>query len=283
MQFKRRAKLEAGDVNRSLHQARNSKRRAVYSILALSAVLGWTYIVFISDVFAISEVEVRGVKALDPMDISKEVFDILDSREEYRPWPARHAWFIDRTKLAAELKARLFVLDATVDNSYGSVLRLKIEERSKRVVFHSHQQYFWIDLQGVATDELTTNEKLDVQTRLLGNRSIRSDEPPIIKRDLDEPVAAGFVLTTPQEAREWIELSERVRASGLIYRELEPPTASSSLFKVLSAAGHNVLMDITAPIEIQVQTYQAFLKNQPENIGKPDYIDVRVPGRVYFK
>lgn len=283
MQLKRRANLEAGDVNRSLHRARNTKRRAVYSILALCAVFGWTYLVFISDVFAISEVEVRGVKALDPMDITKEVFAILDAREEYRPWPTRHAWFVDRTKLADELKARLFVLGASVDNSYGNVLRLKIEERSKRVVFHSHQQYFWLDLQGVATDELTSNEKLDVQTRLLGNRSIRPDEPPVIKHDLDESVSVGFVLTTPEEAREWIELSEQIRDAGLSYREIEPPTASSSLFKVLSAAGHNVLMDITAPVETQVQTYQAFLKNQPGDVGKPDYIDVRVPGRVYFK
>ncbi len=283
MQVKRRANLEAGDVNRGLQRARNTKRRAVYSILALCAVFGWTYLVFISDVFAINQVEVRGVKALDAIDITKEVFDVLDERAEYRPWPARHAWFVNRKSLTEQLKARLFVLDVAVDNSYGNVLRLKIEERSKRVVFHSHQQYFWLDLQGVATAELDQQEKLDVQARLLGNRPIRPDEPPVIKRDLDESVSAGFVLATTQEAREWIELSEQVRSTGLSYREIEPPTASSSLFKVLSASGHNVLMDITAPIETQVHTYQAFLKNQPKDIGKPEYIDVRVPGRVYFK
>lgn len=283
MQVKRRANLEAGDVNRGLQRARNSKRRAVFSILGLCAVFGWTYLVFISDVFAISGVEVRGLKALDSMDVTREVFDILDERAEFRPWPARHAWFIDKNKLTDQLKTRLFVIDAAVENSYANVLRLKIEERTKRVVFHSHQQYFWLDLQGVATEELNADEKRDAQARLLGNRSISDTEPPIIKRDLDESVSEGFVLATSQEAREWIELSEKLRATGLNYRELEPPTASSSLFKVLSAAGHTVLMDITTPIESQVHTYQAFLKNQPKDIGKPEYIDVRVPGRVYFK
>lgn len=283
MRIKRRANLEAGDVNRGMQRARSSRRNAVFSILGLCAIFGWTYLVFISDVFSVNAVEVRGVKDLDAMDVTREVFDILDARIESRPWPARHAWFIDRESLKEQLENRLFVLNVAVENSYDNVLRLKIEERSKRVVFHSHQQYFWLDLQGIATDELSEDERRDVQARLLGNRSIVSDEPPVIKRDLDEMVSAGFVLATSQETREWIQLAEKIRAAGLNYRELEPPTASSSLFKVLSAAGHLVLMDITAPVESQVHTYQAFLKNQPKDIGKPEYIDVRVPGRVYFK
>lgn len=283
MRLKRHAKLEAGDVNRGLQRARSTKRRTVFGILSLCAIFGWTYLVFISDVFSVNAVEVRGLKTLDPADITKEVFDLLDARTAYRPWPARHAWFINREALAEQLKSRLFVIEAAVENSYSNVLRLKIEERSKRVVFHSHSQYFWLDLQGVATEQLKDDEKLDIQARLLGNRSIRSDEPPVIKRDLDDQVSTGFVLASPEEAREWIELGEKVRASGLAYREIEPPTSSSSLFKVLSAAGHTVLMDITAPIETQVSTYQVFLKNQPKDIGRPEYIDVRVPGRVYFR
>lgn len=283
MRLKRRVRLEAGDMNRGLQRAKSSKRRAVFTILAVGAIFGWTYLVFISDVFSVNAIEVRGAKELDPMDITREVFAVLDAREEYRPWPTRHSWFLDREDLEEKLKNRLFVLHATVEKSYDNILRLSIEERLKRVVFHSHQQYFWLDLQGVATGALSDEEKRDIQARLLGNRLIRSDEPPVIKRDLDELVAAGFVLANQSEAHEWVSLSEELGTAGLAYRELEPPTASSSLFKVLSVEGFNVLMDITAPIESQVSTYQSFIKNKPDDLGQPEYIDVRVPGRVYLK
>lgn len=281
--MKRRARLEAGDINRGLRQVKSGKRRAVFTILGLCAVFGWIYLVFISDVFSINIVQVRGVKNLDPVDITREVFSLLDAREQFRPWPPRHAWFIERAALEEKLKKRLFVLNVTVDKSYGNVLRLSIEERVKRVVFHSHQQYFWVDLQGVATAGLSSDEKRDIQARLLGQRQIRSDEPPIIKRDLDESVEQGFSLGTENEAHEWIALSEKLGTAGLAYREMEPPAASSSLFKVLSIEGYTLLMDITAPIESQVHTYQAFIKNKPKDIGQPEYIDVRVPGRVYLK
>ncbi|MEK7473410.1 MAG: hypothetical protein AAB668_01630 [Patescibacteria group bacterium] len=283
MRTTRRSKLEAGDINRGLKQAKSTKRRVVFTILALGTIFGWTYLVFISDAFSVSAVEVRGVEDLDPVDVTKEVFHLLDAREEFRPWPPRHAWFIDREALQEKLKSRLFVLNATVENSYNNVLRLSVEERVKRVVFHSHKQYFWLDHQGVATQELSDEEKRDTQARLLGHRSVRSEEPPVIKRDLDELVAPGFVLTNQNEAREWIALSEKLGTAGLAYRELEPPTASSSLFKVLSVEGYTVLMDITSPIESQVHTYQAFIKNKPKDLGQPEYIDVRVPGRVYLK
>ena len=198
-------------------------------------------------------------------------------------WPARHAWFIDRNHLAQELESRLFLANVVVDKSYTNVLRLSVEERSKRVVFHSHKQYFWVDMQGLATEALTTDERLNVQSRLLGTRAIGSDEPPVIKRDMDQDISVGASIASQQEAREWVKLAEDVTALKLAYREIEPPEATSTMFKVLSLEGYEVLMDITAPLDLQVRTYQEFVKSAPEDIGKPQYVDVRVPGRVYLK
>ena len=279
-----RARIAAtGDINRGLREAKNTRRAAVFAMMGIGAAFGWMYLIFFSDAFAINQIEVAGAKTLDPIDVTREVFQILDERPEKRPWPTRHAWFVDEERVEKELISRLFVMKASVDKSYSNILRLSIEERSKRVVVHSHQQYFWVDLQGVATDELTKEERLDVQARLLGTRPIRPDEPPVIKREFDEPINPGFVVAQTAQAREWIELAENVRAQKLVYRELEPPMATSSMFKVLSAEGFNVLMDITAPLDLQVRTYLEFIQNKPKDITKPEYVDVRVPGRVYLK
>lgn len=272
-----------GDVNRGLRRAKNSRRSVVFFLLGCGALLGWLYLIFASDAFAISSVEVRGLKNMDPVEVTKTVYDVLDERGGGLPWPARHAWFVDRTRLARELSTRLFATNVIVDKSYSSILRLSIEERSKRVVFHSHKQYFWLDTQGVATDELTTDERLNIQSRLLGTRPIHLDEPPVVKRDLDQDVSKGTNIASLQEAREWIKLAEDVKALNLVYREIEPPQATSTLFKVLSSEGHVVLMDITAPLDLQVRTYQEFVRSASKDMGKPQYIDVRVPGRVYLK
>jgi hypothetical protein len=275
--------VATGDVNRRLRKEKNHKRNVVFFILAVVAVIGWTYVVFESDAFVITDIEVSGTKALDPMDIKREVFDILDQKQGNWLIPARHSWFIDRNALQKELISRLFVNSVTVDKSWDNVLRLSVEERSKRFVFHSHKQYFWVDLSGIATDALSADEMRDIQTRLIGTRPIRSDEPPVIKRDLDDTINTGYVIADPASAKEWIKLADQVKAANLVYREIEPPTSSSTLMKVLSPEGFNVLMDITAPIDLQVRTYQAFIQNKPKDLGEPQYVDVRVPGRVYLK
>lgn len=272
-----------GDINRRLRVEKNHKRQVVFSILAVCAAVGWIYVIFVSNAFAINDIEVSGSKDLDAMDIKREVFTVLDEKQGNWLIPSRHAWFVDKNKLQNELISRLFVNTVTVDKSYTNVLRLSIEERSKRFVFHSHKQYFWVDLRGVATDALTQEEMRDVQTRLIGTRAIRPDEPPVIKRDLDDTINAGYTVADMTQAKEWIKLSDQVKASNLAYREIEPPTASSTLMKVLSPEGYNVLMDITAPIDLQVRTYQAFIQNKPKDMGNPQNIDVRVPGRVYLK
>ena len=271
------------DINRTLRQQRFSKRNAVFMMLGAAACIGWPYVLFTNDAFAINAVEVRGVKTIDPVEVTREVLQVLDRRGEWRPWSARHTWFVDEEALALELKDRLFVGNVIVDKSYSNVLRLSIEERTKKVIFHSHKQYFWVDLQGIATDELNKEELKIAQSRLLGQRLATNDDPPIIKNDLDDMIVKGSVLTDSRRAKEWIKLAEDLKSYKLLYREIEPPTASSTMFTVLSHEGYDVLMDITAPLELQVKTYLGFIKTKPEGLKPLDYVDVRVPGRVYLK
>ncbi len=271
------------DINRTLRQQRFSKRNAVFLILGLVALVGWPYVLFMSDAFTINTVEVRGGKTLDPMDVTREVLRILDARGGWRPWPARHAWFVNEKAIAEQLKEHLFVSNVIVDKSYNHVLRLLVEERTKKVIYHSHQQYFWVDIQGIATDELTPEERKDTQSRLFGNRAATNDDPPIIKQNIDDKINQGFVLADSRRAKEWIKLAEDLKSYKLLYREIEPPTASSTLFKILSQEGYEVLMDITAPLDLQVKTYQGFIKTKPAGLRALEYVDVRVPGRVYLK
>ena len=267
---------EASDVVRT---------RTVFHRLGFAAVIGWLYVILMSDLFTVTEIHVNGLKALDPVEVEREVFQVLDSRKGWRPWSARQVWFIDQTSLAEQLKERLFASRVIVDKSYTNVLRLSVEERAKRLVLHSHQQYFWVDLQGLVTAELSVEERKQIQSRLLGTRSISSDEPPVIHRDLDEPLAQGYLVADTTQIKNWIQSATEIVKRGVLYRELEPPVAPSSTTAILiSEEGTHVLLDLYAPLEPQLRSYVAFKKN-PAHSGVPvaEYVDVRIPGRLYVK
>ena len=53
--------------------------------------------------------------------------------------------------------------------------------------------------------------------------------------------------------------------------------------KVLGPQGQEVLMDVMIPLDLQVRTYLAFIQAKPKGLKNAEYIDVRVPGRVYLK
>ena len=282
MKSKRAAAYSSGDWSQAVRAERWSKRTAAFSMLSISAGIGWLYVLFMSPLFMVNEVETSGLKTLDAMDVTREVFRVLDSREVGPEWLKRHMWFINESELEKQLKDRLFTAKVDVDKSYTSILRLSVEERSKRLIFHSKQQYLWVDLQGVVTDELSAEEKREAQARLLGQRLSRSDEAPIIKRNFDDPIGVGFTIADTREVREWLDLADQLSRDGMSYREVEPPKATSTRFSVLSRDGYDVIMDITTPIDLQVNTYNAF-KSSGTKIKAVEYLDVRVPGRVTLK
>jgi len=272
-----------GDLTKAFRSRKASKRKTTFFILGACAIIGWVYIIFFSDLFIVNTIVVEGTQTLDPIDVHREVLSILDKRGEWRPWPKRHIFFIDTQQLRDQLNDRLFVSHITVDKVGRNVLRLKIEERVKNFVLHSRQQYAWVDYTGIVTQELTLDEKRHAQALLLGQRSSETSEPPIIKRNLDDVVSSGFQVFSGSEAEKWIELSDQLKTLNVSYREFEPPTVSSTIMRVLSQEGYELLMDITVPLDIQVATYRAFLKAKPKDIGQVEYLDVRVPGRVYLK
>lgn len=257
--------------------------RVVFLFLGLIAVVGWLYVIFTSDLFIVRQIQAEGLVSLDVGDISREVYAILDQRGAWRPWSPRHAWFIDRARLTQELQKKLFAESVSVDNSYTGILRLIVKERSNRFILHSHQQYVWVGLDGVVTDEVSTDEKKMAQALLLGQRLMLPTDPPIIHQDLDELVTTGYSITTSDQAKAWIATASEIAKGGFRYREIEPQTPSSTTARVISADGYPVLVDTSEPLEPQIRAYNAFNQSKPKTLKVSEYVDVRVPGRIYVK
>jgi len=252
-----------------------TRTRPIFYFLGVIGIIGWLYILFMSDLFVINTVEVQGARSLDTIDVSREVLQILDERPVWRPWPARHAWFVDRPRLVHELSQRLFVANASVDKTYLNVLRLKMEERTRKFIFYSHQQYVWVDLRGTVLNELTAAEIKQAQAHL---------DTLIIHRDLDDRVVIGMRVADESSIKGWLLNASEASLEGMKYREFDLPTSPTStraMFK--STEGESVVVDTMDPMRPQIHAYMMFKKAQPKDLKGMQYVDVRVPGKVYVK
>ncbi|MDP3793236.1 MAG: hypothetical protein Q8R07_00610 [Candidatus Uhrbacteria bacterium] len=266
------------------HSQPRSGTRGVFYFLGAIVFIGWLYIFFMSDLFVINSVEVQGARSLDAIDVSREVLQILDERPVRRPWPARHAWFVDKPHLIRELSQRLFVTNASVDKTYLNVLRLKMEEQTRKFIFHSHQQYVWVDLQGTVLHELMPDERQRAQARILGSKLPTPDDPPMFHRDLDDRVVIGQSVADASTVKAWLQIASETILEGMKYREFDLPKTSTSSRAILkSAEGESVVIDVMEPIGPQIRAYLVFKESQPKNIKAIQYIDVRIPGKVYVK
>lgn len=257
-------------------------RLQVFAFLSVFAILGWMYVFFISDAFVIREIETDGLSTLTSLDVSREVYRVLDARASWRPWSPRQGWFIDRDALTKELEERLFAESVTVDTISAHVLRLIVKERSKRVLLHVGTSFVWADRTGVVTDELTDLERVDVQARLSRKRFSSSRDPEIFLLPESTELTTGYVAVSTSTMRSWIALSDAFKSSGLNFMELRPPEATSTRVTVKTEEGYVVFLDTQIPLKTQVDAYRAFLKMKP--LPKvSEYIDVRVPGKMYIK
>ena len=260
----------------------SSGTRRVFYFIGLFSVFGWLYVFFVSDLFSIDQIDVTGLKSLDAVDVNREVYALLDQRRGWRPWSTRQIWFIDEKKLADELKTQLFAENVTVDKKSTHILRLIVEERTSKLIFHSHKQYVWVDLQGLVTSELTKVERQTVQSRLLGQRLPNPLEPPVVHKDLDELIAVGYRVAESSQVKSWIQITSEIMDNGIPYREFNIPDNDKNTAAIVSPDGYPVYVDIEKPLEPQLKTYKAF-KEARTNFKVSEYLDVRIPGRIYYK
>lgn len=261
-----------------------SKKRITYAILFCVAAIGWMNLLMTSDRLTIKDVETSGLKKMESEDVKREVYEILDERGSWRPWPARHRWFIDKENLEKKLKDRLFAENVTVDKLSFGILRLKIEERAKRVIFHSHQQYVWVDLNGLITEALTYEERRDAQSRILGQRPSYIDDAPIVHADLERDLRVGENAAESDDVRTWIQNAALIMKQGFFYREMTPSQdASSTTAFLLAPEGYRVMVDLAEPLLPQIRSYMAFVIASRSEIKVSEYVDARIPGKVYVK
>lgn len=265
---------------------RLDQKRSSYAVVILLvagfAVIGWLWFVFASGFWDVSSLEIGGLRSLERGDVEREVDHAL-SEGDWRPWHNRNLIFIDTSKLAAELKERLFAEDVAVDKVYPNVLRLLIKERQRSVVVVSGQQYVNVDSTGVVTGDADGDVLTAAQERIAARAFADEIHLPVIVMPTADPLTAGFSVAAPETVRHWIEVSRAMVLEGVKVRFMKIETPESALARFVSERGYDIYIDLTQPLEPQIQNYVAYMRSKPDLAQIKEHIDVRVPGKIYIK
>ncbi len=210
------------------------------------------------------------------------VYTILDQQ---RLWPirARNIFAIRIKPLQDQLKDELYAESITVDKKVPNILRLKVTERQSSVIVISHGTAFEVDRHGVVTRILSDDESRTVQAA----SSSPNHGPPLvpvlsIQSTSGTPSDSNEFVTEGQMQR-WLDTFDGLRKRGFGYRGAFIESSSSTKIILDLFEPYHVYFDLLTPIDAQIDSYYAFIESKKSDMAIHEYIDARIPGRIYYK
>lgn len=263
-------------------QDKRSSYGAVIAIFAAFAVTGWLWFLFRSGFLDIQTIDTGPLQSLDRGEVIAETERALDEGP-WRPWNSHNLLLLNTDQLAVTLKDRLFAESVAVEKSYPNILRLKIGERQRSVVVASNNEYVLVDGSGIVTAMAEGDVLRASQDRVAAKAFADEIHLPVVVMNTADPLSAGFQVAKPEEIRRWLDATRYLVLGGLQYRFMKVESPQAALGRFVSKKGYDIYFDLTQPLEAQLMTYLAYMKTKPDEGKITEYMDVRVPGKVFIK
>lgn len=262
---------------------KNIKTRGViYALLASFVLVASFWAFFFSGFFDIREYEIGQLSVLSKTAVIGEVEAYFNQQKRW-PWGNRNVFALDKVGLQSFLEKKFFVENVTVDKTYPNILRLKIKERQRSVVLITKNEFYVVDDYGVVTD--VADPATASTTRLYLTSTVPVDSPKEIYVIVPTNgfLSRGQEFVDPNHVRAWLDLGAKLRDAGIWFKALEPQYATSTMIQVILKENARVKIDLNDQLDGQVETLRQFVLAKPKWEDIKEYIDVRIPGRIYYK
>ncbi|MFZ6014815.1 MAG: cell division protein FtsQ/DivIB [Patescibacteria group bacterium] len=238
---------------------------------------------FFSSFFDIEKIEINDLAVLQKDVLAGEMGEYIDSRADKWPWGRRNIFVFDIKKLEEFIKDEFFVENVTVDKEYPNILRLKLQERQRSVILVSKNQIYIVDDYGVITSLADSGTASSTKLYLTSSAPIESSKEIYIIAPTSTDYQIGFEYTKPEIVRSWLDLAKDLRDSGIWFKAIELDLDFDSMVKVILKENKKVYFDMSEAAVMQIETLRQFIQTKPNWDDIHEYIDVRVPGRIYYK
>lgn len=261
-----------------------SRKKVTMIFLGIFSVLGWLYVGFFSEICSIQRFEIEGIKQLGRGEVVKKTKEAIASE---RVWPFHEGniFVLNKKELESTLKDHLFVQSVVVDKIYPNILRLKIEERKSSLILQTGEGLFEVDRNGMVTRAIHSDtERANILQALQDPKAAAAGSPVLtiaqpLDLTLNNPIIDQNADVTMQE---WLDTIQTLSEKDFGYRSAELDTVTSTKLVLHLFEPYDVYFDLLNPLEPQIQSYVIFARTHgPKEIQ--EYVDARIPGRVFYK
>ncbi|MFA5129614.1 MAG: FtsQ-type POTRA domain-containing protein [Patescibacteria group bacterium] len=263
-------------------RVQTSRKKMTIFFLGIFAVIGWIYILFFSSIFTIQKFEIQGTKQLSRGEVEKAAKDIL---KQGRAWPIHEGniFFLNTTDISKTLQDHLFAESVVVDKIYPNVLRLIVKERQSSLILVSGSSMFEIDRKGVATREITSSDERSAIMASTDHPSGSSPAEPILHISNAPDIMVSNEFVTPERMQGWLDTFQGLSKRGFGFRSAELDMASSTMLVLNMYEPYKVYFDLSSPLNQQLDSYYAFIRSHGSTGDIHEYVDARIPGRLFYK
>jgi len=257
--------------------ARKQRRHFFLKLgLALLLVFGVAILViygmFFAEFLQVTDVEIVGLKNLK----SEEILPIVDSllsQTVFDPIsikPQKNILFFDEGILIGEILGRHpIVQNVEIKKNYPHKVMIMITERTAMGswCFIANQECKYFDEEGVFWGK--AGQSSGSLFLLINDLRANTDSGKLKKAD---SLFLGSIKA----------ILSGLDGLAIKVTRVEIPAESIDDIYVYTIKGYHMLFSANSDIKEQIETLKIFLSNQDDNF-KPEYIDVRIKGRVYYK
>jgi hypothetical protein len=119
---------------------------------------------------------------------------------------------------------------------------------------------------------------------LLTHKAVaRPQDLPVMVIQLPEPMTTGYQVTKAETVRSWITAYKALHERGVVFEYLSLESPNVSTVEAYTNQGYTIIFDISGSLEAQIESYKVYMKTQGKKVGAQEYIDVRVPGKIFVK
>lgn len=275
-------KREEGTFAADRNRHARTHRRTVFLLIGATAALGWLYVLFGSDMFRITRIEIDGIRDLKRGDVEAQTYESMDAQGRWF-WGKRNSLLLNEKNLSRDLESKLYAEDVAVEKSYPNILRLKIQERQSSVIIISDNAFYLVDRNGIGTEHISSEDEERILARISQPSPTPQKEIPILTINRNVSFAQGAAFVEPETAKRWLDAFYDLSESGFGYRNaiLDHPTSTKLTLNMFEP--YDVYFDLLAPLRPQIQSYYTFMKVKSADAKISSYIDVRVPSKIFYK
>ncbi len=247
-----------------MHRRRVYIRIALWIFIALAIFVGAIYLLFVANVFAVTSVEIVGASPTQSDAIRVSIDELLSERSFQILHPKRNILLLDTGALSAYTRSKFPGLEQVrVIKQYPHAIRIDVVERVVMGTWCRGEVCTYYDAKGAQWGSAVVSRG-PLLLLVTDERSEASDITPIVQ-------AVDVVR-------------RRLIALGLRVLEVTLPDAAPGDLIISVNALYVLKLNMNMDVSEQLETFGILLAEKAKEASwATSYVDLRTPGRVYYK